>query len=582
MSLGPRTLDAVTRPDAAHDAVLACTASHQVVVAPPGTGKTYLAVRLAATIAEGLPPHARVLVLTFSREARSQLEREAQRQLSSETRGRLEITNYHRLAWQAVRAYRRCLQLPDDLDIGSRKRRIKALQAASPAGYAAIKPHSGLPESFAEHAFESFRDQRTPSDQLRNELLAAINGEHRAGRLVFDDLGALFWQLLEQHPSVARAYAARYPAVIADEHQDASALQDAVVRRLGSQRLVVLADPLQLIHEFRGADLERLRAHWRDSDAQHELLTPHRWHGAPEQGTWLLGIRDRVKGAPSSAVARPASVIVNSYPESRGRNGLLGPTRFAVLNLRKLPDHDAIAVLARDNRTVGLLRAYLTRQGLRPRQVGGRTFEEARDDIEQLPLLTDVLTVVGHARKRLDDLVPSIPKAVSEQIGRRLKESGPNFRGAKPEAAALLAEFSVLYERGASGYFQAMAGLLVACNTLGYHLPRRDATHAIRQTAAALAPDDDVSTCVATYNEHVIAATQGIPERTDRGIFVMTAHQAKGKEFDAVVLTELSSQTWPNDPEAQRLFYVAMTRATKSWRLIAPSSSASPLLRLLP
>lgn len=137
------------RIDPQHEEIIACKERHQVVVAPPGTGKTFLSIRLAATIGATLPDHARVLLLTFSRQARSQLEREAARQLSRAQRARVEITNYHRLAWQAVMAHRRCLGLPDTLDIGSEKRRVAALKERCPDGYAAIKSHKGLVASFA-------------------------------------------------------------------------------------------------------------------------------------------------------------------------------------------------------------------------------------------------------------------------------------------------------------------------------------------------------------------------------------------------------------------------------------------------
>lgn len=63
----------------------------------------------------------------------------------------------------------------------------------------------------------------------------------------------------------------------------------------------------------------------------------------------------------------------------------------------------------------------------------------------------------------------------------------------------------------------------------------------------------------------------------------MTAHQAKGKEFDAIVLYALDKRFWPDDgDEHRRVFYVAVTRATRIWRLIAPDTDASPLLQLLP
>ena len=75
--------DGDARPDAEHDAVLACPERHQVVVAPPGTGKTLRLGPLGGALADELAPHARVLLLTFSRQARGQLEREAARQLAA-------------------------------------------------------------------------------------------------------------------------------------------------------------------------------------------------------------------------------------------------------------------------------------------------------------------------------------------------------------------------------------------------------------------------------------------------------------------------------------------------------------------
>jgi DNA helicase-2/ATP-dependent DNA helicase PcrA len=568
--------------DAEHDAIIACQARHQLVVAPPGTGKTFLSIRVAASVAAELPEHARVLLLTFSRQARSQLEREAARQLAREERARIEITNYHRLAWQAVMAYRRCLNLPDVLDIGSTRRRAAVLRDGCPDGFAAIKEHDGLIDSIAEHTFPALRDQRSPPADLRDALLAIVASEQRAGRLVFDDLGALFWRLLEEHPAIAAAYANRYPAVIADEHQDASCLQDAIVRRFGTHRLVVLADPLQLIHGFRGANLDRLRAHWRDSHARHELHTPHRWHGRQQEGAWLLALRERLQDRLASA-PRPDGLTCVRYPADRGQNGAIFHTRIQILALRK-QGHESIAVLVRNNQDVARVRDNLVKNGLFPRQLGGtRDFEEAREDIEQLPLLVDAFSLVDHARKRLLVLVPSIPGNVAAQLQRRLNPEGPDRKGAKAEAAELLACFEPLYGTGAGAYFHAMDRLLATCARLGYHLPRADATAAIRQTASALAKQVDLADAVGTYGGQVLAVSHSVPARTDRGLFVMTAHQAKGKEFDAVVLYCLDERFWPDDgDEHRRLFYVAMTRATRSWRLIAPDRGASPLLNLLP
>jgi superfamily I DNA/RNA helicase len=63
----------------------------------------------------------------------------------------------------------------------------------------------------------------------------------------------------------------------------------------------------------------------------------------------------------------------------------------------------------------------------------------------------------------------------------------------------------------------------------------------------------------------------------------MTVHQAKGKEFDAVVIADGFRRFYGDDDEGRNLFYVALTRGTKRWTVIAPDddAQASPLLRQL-
>ena len=58
----------------------------------------------------------------------------------------------------------------------------------------------------------------------------------------------------------------------------------------------------------------------------------------------------------------------------------------------------------------------------------------------------------------------------------------------------------------------------------------------------------------------------------------MTAHQAKGKEFDVVILANASDRHFRDIDHHSRLFYVAITRASAQWIVIAPSERASPLL----
>jgi len=566
------------RADPDHDAVCAAEGRHLLVVAPPGTGKTAVAVRLAGTIAPDLRSEARVLLVTFSNQARVQLEQEAARQLTPELRRRVEVVNYHGFFRREVWAYRRALGLPLNAEMTSWRGRREALKSADAEAVAELGKFKGFLEAFAEQRFEAFRDERSPGDDARERLLAAIDAEIRAGRLIFDDLGALFWQLLETYPVLDAAYKARYPVVIADEHQDASALQDALVRRLAIGRLIVLADPMQLIYGFRGSKPERLERHAQECDARFELRTPHRWHGREDAGTWLLAVRARLQGEAVEAELPSEVTIVKCQYFNQMLPRVKGEAAAALNG-----GMDTVAVIAAFNADVGRLRSYLCTQGLFPRQLGGGDdFEEARDEIEQLPLLGDASNLAVHALERVAKLVPTLKSGVVTTVKTRLTASGVNLAGnCGAEAKSLLGALAPLYEQGPASYFASVVGALDVCAANEHHLPRVEAVRALRSTADTFGgADASLEDVLERYAESVAAAAQAAP-RLGRGLYVMTAHQAKGKEFDVVIVVNCGKAQFPDDDEQRRLFYVAVTRGSRRWVVLAPTGDPSPLLRHL-
>lgn len=569
-------------PDPDHDAVCASSASHRVVVAPPGTGKTHLAVRLAGTLAATLPNPpvpdstigARVLLLTFSNQARSQLEAEAGRQLTLARRRRIEITNYHRLFWHAIRAHRTTLGLPMTLDIGGISRRQRALDTHAAGATTALTGHNGLLEALAEQAFPQFHDERTPGPTQLQPLLDGVDTEHRAGRLVFDDLGALFWKLLDTHPTIEAAYKARYPIVIADEHQDASALQDAVVRRL-ADTLVVLADPLQLIHGYRGASPARLDAHIADNDATpFDLRTPHRWHDQPDAGAWLLAVRQRLLGHTATA-ARPPSAAVQYTPVNRGRNGALAATRYAVLNAFTAGCR-RVAVLARTTDDVAQLRNHFARNDLHPRHANSADeITAAHTDIDLLPSLTQPRQLAHHALDRIAEHVPGLPAATIKQIRNRLTEDQARLVGCGATARPVLNALAGLYRDGPAGYFSALVAALDELAVAGHHVTASTRTSAYRLTAAC--SSGNLGTDLTAYSRHILAA--GLTAAQEHaGLYVLTTHQAKGREFDAVILAHADKRSYPDTADGRHLFYVALTRGRSRWHLVTQEAQRSPLI----
>jgi ATP-dependent exoDNAse (exonuclease V) beta subunit len=564
--------------DADHEAVCASTGRHTVVVAPPGTGKTFLSVRIAGQIAPTLRPSERILLLTFSNQARAQLEREVRRQrIAAQHRGAIEIANYHGFFHREVWAYRRALGVPLTAHITSSKSRRAHFEAIDRAATKAADCHKGLLDAFAEQKFERFRDERTPTAEVLERLLAVVQREQQAGRLLFDDLGALFWDLLERYPTLSKAYSARYPVVIADEHQDASELQDSAVRRLFTRRLIVFADPLQLIYGFRGSKPERLERHLRDCNEKFELRTPHRWRGDPVAGKWLLAVRDRLCGintqAPQPATLR---VIPCQY-----RNKMKSLAKYEAIRARRTSAENVAIITATNNDLYDLMR-YLSRENLFPRQLGGDEFDRGHEEMQQLPLLNDMQSLVHHAADRIAELVPAVSDAAITTVKKRAEARGMRLGGRLPEETkSILTALSAIYANGPGYYFGAVVSALNSLSSAGHNLPRLEAVRALRATADALSGGvTDLDDAISAYRASLAIASQ-TSHQIGRGIYVLTAHQAKGKEFGAVVLFDVSQRHYADEDERRRLFYVAVTRATMIWTVLYPQDSPSPLLRFL-
>lgn len=579
------------RSDAQHDAVCRTEDSHCVVVAPPGTGKTHLAVRLAGELTARLPPSSgssassgpKALLLTFSNQARVQLEREVRKQLDPVVRRRVVVSNYHSLFYSAVLAHRRALGLPMDPKIVSAAERKQAFAATDPATTGVLSKTKGLLDAFAELAVPQFRDERAPNDDQIARLINVVGAEQRAGRLVFDDLGALFWRLLDQFPVIEDGYRARYPIVIADEHQDASALQDAVVRRIASQTLVVLADPMQLIHGYRGASAERLEAHLRETTARFQLSTPHRWHGRPDIGTWLLDVRATLQREQSTTHSeRPLAARVLATDGTRGLNAVLAQIKYTVVGAFKTSQR--IAVLTRTNDDAARIRRYLSNNNCHPRSADPNEFETSRADITYLEHHSSPQEVANLAINRLETIVPGLTSTTMKQLRSRVESNGLKLKGTGALARAILKPLEPIYQRGVAYYFQALSEALQACQDRGYHIPQIQTVRIIRDTAADINQEGqaaELQFALTAYSRRCTDLAVRRTVREGRGLYVMNVHQSKGKEFDHVIVAPASGRHFSETDEDRRLFYVALTRARSAWTFITPDSDRSPLLESL-
>lgn len=218
----------------------------------------------------------------------------------------------------------------------------------------------------------------------------------------------------------------------------------------------------------------------------------------------------------------------------------------------------------------------MIKNGHHPRHTAGSNdTTTAHDDLDQLLRLTAPHPLAIHMLDRIAEHVPTLAATTITQIRARLEESRVRTAGCSPTARPVLDAFTHLYQEGPGAYFSVLVDALEACTAAGHHIPSAAIISAYRRTAATCTRD--LNTDLTNFARHILSAGLTAP-REENGLFVMTTHQAKGREFDAVILPGTNRRNYPDNTDGRHLFYVALTRGRSQWTLIASEADPSPLL----
>jgi DNA helicase-2/ATP-dependent DNA helicase PcrA len=254
---------------------------HLLVVAGAGTGKTTtLTARLAHLVARGVDP-ARILLLTFSRGAASELLQRAESATGSRVARQAWGGTFHAVANRLLRRHGQALGLDPSftvLDQGDVAGllglvREELAEEAGAAAADAARRRRAKPDTMAA-ILSRVVNSRTPVsaavarhfpwctpdlDELK-AVFAAYTARKRRGQLLdFDDL-LLCWQALFEAPLVGDELRRRFDHVLVDEYQDTNALQADLLAELaaGGARITAVGDDAQAIYGFRAADVRNI------------------------------------------------------------------------------------------------------------------------------------------------------------------------------------------------------------------------------------------------------------------------------------------------------------------------------------
>lgn len=588
--------------DADQEAVLADEEPCLLIEAPPGSGKTYTAVRLIARDIQAgrISPTQRALMLTFSRNARAQLEGYAAEILTPEQRRFTEITNYHSWFWAKLSQFQMSLGLPARLEIASdaqREEEVRTVMAA--AGVAVVERGKGRNLADYSHVLEyelaPGRPERLPEPLEKGTEVATrlLERQRVSGLLHYDDLAYYAWRLLDGSRTLRELWRHKYPVIVLDEYQDTSPLQAAIIARLAESghRVYAFADPLQQIYTWRDASKKRLEEFRARSPSEHRLRTLHRYRHRPALQAWMQQARDvLLDQGVSITVALPSEIQVQRYDPNQPERGKVRGAEARELWQLDEPIASAfgeaeigtIAVLCRRRDQLAVLERRLARS-FRCGKL--RAAEDGLDFAQEWAEgYASAISPEHHAARLLELTQRVAPRHEALDLDGRIGPEGldvSRLRAPRRQIGEGINELIGRCETLCGALEAAQGAVGLARFDQDPRVIDWDMLYAIRrvlQTSTDLSDAEALEKVKSRVRQVRFAATPN----PRRGLYLLSCHEGKGKEFDMVVLPHVSTINFDDtEEEARQLLYVSLSRARHRLLVRIPNDDPPPICQRL-
>ena len=241
-----------------------------VVEAPAGTGKTFSCIQAVKALCDSgrLAPYQKVLILTFSRNARAQLLKELSKfALDDEIYKHIDINNYHSFFKKYLDTYRDAIGIQKRLCIVDDEEFICRLyDFACEHG---ISLDKGIQcTTLDDFIYEkgqlisvncNSKIKKAKYADVGKFIETAFLFTQTTGVICFAQFRSLMCKILSRLPEMQNAISHDYPVLILDEYQDTNYYQEQFVRSvLQNSSGIFFCDRFQMIYGFRGSTIKRI------------------------------------------------------------------------------------------------------------------------------------------------------------------------------------------------------------------------------------------------------------------------------------------------------------------------------------
>lgn len=252
-----------------------CVSGPVLIVAGAGSGKTrVLTSRIANILSKGVDP-SRVLALTFTKKAASEMKERIALMVGERSSRRIVMGTFHSIFIRFLREYSDRLGYPPAFTIYDTSDSVSAIKTCIKElslDDKVYKPKDILSRiSLAKNNLmtsDAYRNNQKVLEkdiQSRRPKICDIYSMYtakcrNAGVMDFDDILLNMNILFRDFPDVKAQIAGRFDYIMVDEYQDTNFAQYLILKKLSEphRNLCVVGDDSQSIYAFRGAKIENI------------------------------------------------------------------------------------------------------------------------------------------------------------------------------------------------------------------------------------------------------------------------------------------------------------------------------------
>ena len=595
-----------------------------LIVAGAGTGKTdTLAHRVAHLVINGVDP-ARILMLTFTRRAATEMRRRAHeitKKALNEALGGVSQTIQTRLSWtgtfhsvgnRLLRHYARHLKLDPQFTVVDRADSADLMDGIrQELGFASKEQRFPRKETCLQIYSYRVNTQRSLKETLELQYPWCAQWEGDLGRLYrgyveqkqrynvldYDDL-LLYWHLMMSDPRLAQHVGSNFDHVLVDEYQDTNKLQAEILYGLKADGagLTVVGDDAQAIYSFRAAAVENILGFPDRFKPRAEVVTLAQNYRSTQE---VLDVANALMAdAPRQHRKHLLSIRGKG---ARGRivttDELQAQAEYVCTEILRRREANVPlkrqAVLFRTSSHSDILEVELAKRKIPFMKFGGLKFLEAG----HIKDLMAILRWADNPRNTLSafrtlQLLPGMGPVNARKAIEHLEAQGGSFTALQtftppqPASAAWVKLSELMLALGEPQrpwpgqlhlarewykpqferiyeHFHTRLGDLDQLELLSGQYPSRERF----LTELTLDPPNATSDLA------------GQPALDEEYVTLSTIHSAKGMEWDTVYVLNVVDGSFPSEfstgkaeliEEERRLFYVALTRAQNDIVLMAP------------